>query len=90
MAADKERLQDEVSDIICGDRDCHDCKLYYYKKQNGLMWCDDVPLQFQLDYAWELLRSHDNDFLCSLRELSDSEKYSEAIRLIKRSGVQYG
>lgn len=90
MTINKERLQDEVSDIICGGRGCDYCKLYHYKKEHSLTRCDDVPLQFQLDYAWELLRSHDNDFLCSLRELSDSEKYSEAIRLIKRNGVQYG
>ena len=33
MAANKEQLQDKVSDIICGDRDCDDCKLYHYKKK---------------------------------------------------------
>lgn len=90
MAANKERLQDKVSDIICGGRDCDDCKLYHYKKEHGLAWCEYVPLQFQLDYAWELLMACDSNLFCSLRRLSRDPDYSEAIRLIKRNGVQYG
>lgn len=90
MATNKERLQDKVSDIICGGRDCDDCKLYHYKKEHGLAWCEYVPLLFQLDYAWELLRSHDYDMSYSLHKLSRDPDYSEAIRLIKRNGVQYG
>lgn len=84
-----ERLQSDISDIICGERNCDNCKLHEYKNKHGIMWCDDVPLQFQMEYAQELISSGDELMLQSLKENMENPDYKEAISYIKAGGIRY-
>lgn len=84
-----ERLQDDVSDIICGERNCDNCKLHEYKNKHGIMWCDEVPLQFQLEYAHELIASGDELMLQSLKKNMNNPDYANAIAYIKIGGIVY-
>lgn len=93
MAIDGSRMNLFVADIICCNRSCGKCKLYEYEQQHGT-WCQDTPLQFQLNYARELLRSGDellNSAINSDNFIKDksNKEYKKAISLIKIGGVQY-
>lgn len=93
MATDENRLNLFVTDIICFGRTCGKCRLYEYEQQHGT-WCQDIPIQFQLNYARELLRSGDELLISAINSdnfIKDksNKEYKKAISLIKIGGVQY-
>lgn len=78
----------QLTDIICYERDCKNCRLKEYRKQYNLKFCHEVPFNFQLKYARRLFGCSEKTILNTIAKCSFPKSYMEVLEMIT-CGVKY-